>query len=508
MSEKLNLDSGKDWTFDQIEDVYRILEKIAIEKYNLSFYPNQIEIITSEQMLDCYSAVGMPTYYSHWSFGKQFVQESELYKRGKMGLAYEIVINSNPSIAYLMEENTMMMQALVIAHACIGHNSLFKNNVVFKQWTDASAIIDYLVFAKQFVAECEEKYGPEEVERVLDSAHALRLNGIDRYKRPPTISKAAEEQRRKDRLRYEQETFDDIWRTLPPSDKPDKPTDADRFPKEPEENILYFIEKNAPNLPQWKREIIRIVRKVAQYFYPQMMTQIINEGYATFWHYTLINDLYDQGHVTDGFMLEFLQSHTGVIRQDPYQNINPYALGFAMFQDIKRICMEPTEEDKRWFSWAGNGDWLNTIKHAAYEYKDESFILQYLSPKVIRDFKLFYILDDDDNPTMVVEAIQNDDGYKLIREKLAEQQNVNNKLPLIQVTSVDVWGDRSMTLTHTSTKRHTLDEDSTYETLRHVERLWGYHVRLQSVAYVGNEEITDTFEFETVSEEEEVDLDD
>jgi hypothetical protein len=118
----------------------------------LDTYPNQIEVITSEQMMDAYASVGMPIGYHHWSFGKQFVSVEQNYKRGQMGLAYEIVINSNPCIAYLMEENTMMMQALVIAHACYGHNSFFKGNYLFRTWTDAGSIIDYLVFAKNYIA--------------------------------------------------------------------------------------------------------------------------------------------------------------------------------------------------------------------------------------------------------------------------------------------------------------------------------------------------------------------
>jgi spore cortex formation protein SpoVR/YcgB (stage V sporulation) len=480
MTDPVKFDSGKDWTFEEIENVYMILEDLAKNKYGLECYPNQIEVITSEQMLDAYSATGMPTYYSHWSFGKQFIKELEMYKRGHMGLAYEIVINSNPCIAYLMEENTMAMQSLVVAHACFGHNSFFKNNVTFKQWTDADAIIDYLVFAKNYVAECEEKYGWKEVEKVLDAAHALRLNGIDRYKRPAALSKQKTEERRVARFTYEQEQFDDIWRTIPLTTAP-KNKKEEKFPKEPDENLLYFIEKHAPNLDPWKRELIRVVRKIAQYFYPQMLTRIMNEGWATFWHYTLMNDLYDQGHVTDGFMLEFLASHTGVIKQQPYHAINPYALGFAMFQDIKRIAMEPTAEDREWFQWAGNGDWLSTVKEAAYNFKDESFIFQYLSPKVIRDFGLFYVLDDDENPTMVVEAIQNDQGCRLVREKLAEQHNVNNNLPYIQVTDVDVWGDRSIELHHYATKHRGLDDEDTVKTLRYVSQLWGYPVTLITV---------------------------
>jgi stage V sporulation protein R len=475
-------DSGKDWSPSDLEELYTHIERIATDKFGLSFYPNQIEVITSEQMLDAYSSVGMPVYYSHWSFGKQFVKEQEAYRRGQMGLAYEIVINSSPCISYLMEENTVAMQALVMAHACIGHNSFFKNNATFKQWTDASAIIDYLVFAKQYIADCEDRYGVAEVERVLDAAHALRLQGIDRYKRPAPLSRIKEEERRKARQDHEQYSYNDIWRTLPPSQRVDVTDEEKKFPPEPEENLLYFIEKHAPNLEQWKREIVRIVRKVAQYFYPQQLTQIMNEGWASFWHYTILHELYEEGLVTDGFMLEILTSHTGVVHQRPFSAINPYALGFAMYQDIKRISMEPTAEDREWFpEWAGNGDWVSTLKFASQNFKDESFILQYLSPKVIRDFGLFYILDDDTNPTFLVEAIQNDEGYRTVRAKLSEQQNFNNRMPNIQVTEVDVWGDRSITLTHQYTNRRALESVEALKTLEHFKTLWGYTVHLESV---------------------------
>ena len=169
-----------------------------------------------------------------------------------------------------------------------------------------------------------------------------------------------------------------------------------QFPERTQENILYFIEKNAPFLEPWQREIVRIVRKIAQYFYPQRQTQVMNEGWATFWHYTLLNQLYDEGLVTDGFMIEFLQSHTNVIYQPPfdskyYSGINPYALGFAMMTDIRRICENPTDEDKHWFPDIAGSDWNKTLHFAMQNFKDESFIGQYLSPKVIRDFKLFSI---------------------------------------------------------------------------------------------------------------------
>ena len=129
------MSDGPDWTFDLLTEYQTEIARVA-DFYRLDTYPNQIEVITAEQMMDAYSSVGMPIGYNHWSYGKKFIQTEQNYKRGQMGLAYEIVINSDPCIAYLMEENTLPMQALVMAHACYGHNSFFKGNYLFKTWTD------------------------------------------------------------------------------------------------------------------------------------------------------------------------------------------------------------------------------------------------------------------------------------------------------------------------------------------------------------------------------------
>lgn len=474
-----------EWNFDLIRDCDRAIGELARE-FRLDTYPNQIEVISSEQMMDAYAAVGMPIGYHHWSYGKQFLSTEHSYKRGQMGLAYEIVINSNPCIAYLMEENTMAMQALVIAHACYGHNSFFKGNYLFKTWTDADSIIDYLVFAKNYISKCEERYGIDQVEEIIDSCHALMNYGVDRYKRPYPISAREEEQRQAEREEYLQRQVNDLWRTIPKSEhaEGDAKT-AQRFPSEPQENILYFLEKNSPLLESWQREIIRIVRKIAQYFYPQRQTQVMNEGWACFWHYTLLNELYARGLVTDGFMLEFLQSHTSVIAQLPYDHpyfsgINPYTLGFAMMMDIRRICENPTAEDRDWFPDIAGKDWNETLQFAMRNFKDESFILQFLSPKVMRDLKLFSIIDDDNEDNIEVAAIHNEGGFRKLREMLAGQYNLGNREPNIQVYSVNIRGDRSLTLHHTMHDRKPL-ADSVNEVLRHLHRLWGFDVHLYSM---------------------------
>ncbi|KAF7774026.1 hypothetical protein PCIT_a0403 [Pseudoalteromonas citrea] len=477
------MNDGPDWTFEMLGEYQAEIARVA-EHYRLDTYPNQIEVITAEQMMDAYSSVGMPIGYSHWSYGKKFIQTEQNYKRGQMGLAYEIVINSDPCISYLMEENTLPMQALVMAHACYGHNSFFKGNYLFKTWTDAPSIIDYLLFAKNYIAECEQKYGIDEVENLLDSCHALMNYGVDRYKRPQQISLYEEQKRQKEREDYLQSQVNELWRTIPVSAHEEK-VKRIRFPTEPQENILYFIEKNAPLLESWQREIIRIVRKVSQYFYPQRQTQVMNEGWATFWHYTILNHLYDEGKVSDAFMLEFLQSHTNVVYQPPYNSkfysgINPYALGFNMMVDIRRICENPTEEDKQWFPEFAGKDWLDTLHFAMENFKDESFVSQFLSPKLIRDFKLFTIVDQQKSPHLEVGAIHNDEGYQFVRSSLSAQYNLSNHEPNIQVYDVDVRGDRSLTLRYVPQNDIPL-ANSKKEVLKHLYRLWGFSVKLEQV---------------------------
>ena len=216
----------------------------------------------------------------------------------------------------------------------------------------------------------------DEVEKLLDSCHALMNYGVDRYKRPQKISLQEEKARQKSREEYLQSQVNMLWRTLPKREEEKTVAEARRCPSEPQENLLYFLWRKTPRC--WSRGSVRSCAscaKVSQYFYPQKQTQVMNEGWATFWHYTILNHLYDEGKVSERFMMEFLHSHTNVVFQPAYNSpwysgINPYALGFAMFQDIKRICQSPTEEDKYWFPDIAGSDWLETLHFAMRDFKD------------------------------------------------------------------------------------------------------------------------------------------
>ncbi|MDA5094635.1 SpoVR family protein [Aliiroseovarius sp. KMU-50] len=497
--------NGPDWTFELLGTVHDAIEEIALNELGLDVYPNQIEIISSEQMLDAYSCVGLPLMYQHWSFGKHFVRDETYYRKGLTGLAYEIVINSNPCISYNMEENSMAMQTLVMAHAAFGHNHFFKNNYLFRDWTDASGIHDYLAFAKNFVARCEERYGVDEVEAILDAAHALRDQGVFRYGRPPrpTSQELQAMQQRRDEHASQQSVLD-LWTDSTmgvAEDTEDTHLQARQIRQEdlnlPQENLLYFLEKNSPTLQPWQREIVRIVRFLAQYLYPQKQTKVMNEGCATFVHYYIVNRLYEKGLITQGALMEILHSHTSVVMQpdfnDPrFSGLNPYALGFAMMQDIRRICEEPTDEDREWFpEIAGHSDWKAVLREAWSNYRDESFILQFLSPHLIRKFKLFVLTDDTKHPELVVSQIHNASGYRRIRQVLAQSYDIAQVEPDIQVVDVDLKGDRELKLCHNIQDGIQLDQTGCAEVLKHVKQLWGYEVSLK-----GRDHSSDTVAYE------------
>jgi stage V sporulation protein R len=184
-------------------------------------------------------------------------------------------------------------------------------------------------------------------------------------------------------------------------------------------------------------------------------------------------------------MLEWLKSHTNVVFQPPvghpaYSGLNPYALGFAMYTDLKRICEQPDDEDRLWFPGIAGSDWLETLDHAMRNFKDESFVGQYLSPRLMREFRFFAVRDDEEESELEISAIHDEAGYRKLREALSHQYDLGSREPNIQVWSVNLRGDRSLTLRHTQHNDRPLHDDA-QEVLKHVARLWGFDVHLESV---------------------------
>jgi spore cortex formation protein SpoVR/YcgB (stage V sporulation) len=396
-----------------------------------------------------------------------------------------------------MEENTATMQTLVIAHAAFGHNHFFKNNYLFKQWTDADGILDYLDFAKGYVAQCEERHGRLAVEQTLDGAHALMSHGIDRYPGKKNIDLRTEEKRADERRQHEESAFNDLWRTVPTGPVKTQASLNTEMRRKllglPQENLLYFLEKTAPRLKPWQRELLRIVRHIAQYFYPQSQTKVMNEGTATYVHYRIMNRLHQQGRLSDGNFLEFLSSHTNVVFQPDFDDrrfsgFNPYALGFAMMQDIERIVTDPEAEDREWFpEIAGKGDAMAVLRDIWANYRDESFISQFLSPRLMRHMRMFHLHDDPEiTEGIKVDAIHDERGFRRVRRELSKQYDVGFIDPNIEVVDVDLAGDRRLMLRHAVVKGARLNEADTKRVLQHLADLWSYDVSLVEVDPTGN----------------------
>jgi stage V sporulation protein R len=382
------------------------------------------------------------------------------------------------------------MQALVIAHAAFGHNHFFRNNYLFREWTEPSAILDYLEFARGYIARCEDRYGIPAVERILDAAHGLSQHGVRPHTNARPLDLKAEQKRERERRDYAEHAFNDLWRTVPVTNAPrgaDPEAERQRRLGLPEDNLLYFIEKSSPTLQPWEREIIRIVRLVAQYFYPQPQVKMMNEGCATWVHQRIMTRLHETGQIDDAAFMEVLHSTTNVTTQPGFDHpgggsFNPYALGYAIMCDIERICTAPTEEDRQWFpDIAGNADPLGTLRHAWANYRDESFLLQFLSPAVIRRFHMFRLRDDAAEPTLLVDAIHDEAGYREIRRSLARAYDPGETDANIQVVDVDLAGDRRLLLQHRTRPGHLLYPRDAKATLRHLAALWGYEVRLQEI---------------------------
>lgn len=434
-----------EWTVKDLESWNVRIEALA-KKFGLDYYEQEFEIIGYQDMLGYEAYVGMPSRYPHWSFGKAYEKNRTLYKYNLTGLPYEMVINSNPCLAYLMKENTLLLQILTIAHV-YGHNDFFKNNRLFKQGTEA----DYTIEMFKRHADKIRNYindpsiGYERVERVLNAAHAIKLQ----------ISRVAGEKKISD-SQVAKELMDEYQKklekrsVLEPYVKPEMP-DISKVPLRPEDDIMYFIIRHG-SLDEWEKNVIEIVREETLYFIPQIETKIMNEGWASFWHYTILNEL----HLPDSLQLEFIKRHNDVVA--PWRGgLNPYYLGFKMLQDIeKRFGREKIFEVRE-------------------TERDASFLRRYLTQELCEELNLFEYVKKGDS--YFVEEVSDDFGFTGIRNTLCANCGMG-MVPVIRVIDMNLK-TKLMQLEHVYDGRE-LNMDYAEATLKHVQELWGHTVNLST----------------------------
>ncbi|GAA0815940.1 SpoVR family protein [Clostridium tertium] len=432
-----------EYNVSTLEKWNEVIEEKARE-LGLKFYPQEFEIIGFNEMLGYEAYVGMPSKYPHWSYGKAYDKNKTLYSLNMTGLPYEMVINSDPCLAYLMRENTLLLQILTMAHV-YGHNDFFANNRMFVEGTNAKGALEMFKLDAEIIRGYinDPSIGYERVEKILDAAHAIR------YQIPRVVGvKELSSEEIKESLMADYYSKKENRGILDENDEIPFP-DISKIPVEPCDDVLGFIIKYS-SLEEWEKNILRIVKRETQYFMPQIETKIMNEGWASFWHYNILKEL----DLDDGLHFEFLKRHNDVVAPI-VGGLNPYYIGFKVFQDIeKRFGREKIFEVRK-------------------TERDSSFLRRYLTMELCEELNLFQYAKKSFE--YVVEEVPDEIGWRKIRDYLADTCGVAS-IPYIRVTNLN-RRDLTLTLEHFFDGRE-LEMSYAKETLKYVQDLWGRKVTL------------------------------
>lgn len=425
-----------DWT---VADLQKWDDKICRvgEDFGLDWFPIDYEIIDYQEMLGAMAYVGLPTHYRHWSYGKEYERTHTLYNMGQTGLPYEMIINSNPSIAYLMRENALHIHILTMAH-CVGHSDFFKQNRMFAH-TDPDNIIGSFKSAAKYVRQLIEdpSIGIDRVEKILDAAHSVKYQ-VPRY--PGIKYKTREEL-----VEIEKDKMAENVNYNP---------NLSRVPLRPEYNLLRFIAEHSKNLEEWERNLILIVEESSKYFIPQALTKVMNEGWACTIHQKIINEL----NLPDSLYLPFVKLHNQVIRPHLGQ-INPYHLGYKLFQ---KIIEEKGFEEAM------------TIREV---HNDITFLRFYMDEEFMRENNYFSYSYDKNKQSSVVDDISDAEGWEKVRDEMIRNIGLN-RLPVVFVDELEK--DGTLSLVHEHDGRD-IELNYARKVFEFIETLWGDNVKLITI---------------------------
>ncbi len=424
-----------DWTEADLlhwdEKILRIAEDLGLD-----WHPIDYEIIDYQEMLGAMAYVGLPTHYRHWSYGKEYERTHTLYNMGQTGLPYEMIINSNPSIAYLMRENALYIHVLTMAH-CVGHSDFFKNNRMFKD-TNPDNIIDSFKSAAKYVRKLIEdpSIGIERVENILDAAHSIKYQ-VPRF--PCIKYKSRDELLALEKLKM--------------IENPNYTPDLSKVPLAPEYNLLRFIAEHSKGLEEWERNLILIVEESSKYFIPQAFTKVMNEGWACTIHYKIVNEL----NLPDSLHLPFIKLHNQVIRPHLGQ-VNPYHLGYKLFEHLieklgfeEAMSMRATHNDITFLRCYADEEFLKSMNYFSYSFKK-------------------------DKKAITIDDVSDEEGWEKVRDELINNVGLN-RIPVVYVEAIE--DNNTLSLAHEHDGRD-LDLAYARKVYEHIETLWGDEVRLVS----------------------------
>ncbi|MBI3897292.1 MAG: SpoVR family protein [Gammaproteobacteria bacterium] len=442
---------ARHWTTKDLEEWDERIRAKA-EEFGLSCFGQEFEVCDQEHMLGYMAYHGMPAHYPHWSFGKSYEKLKTLYNYGVSGLPYEMVINADPALAYLMRDNSLCLQVLTVAHV-YGHNDFFRNNYMFRDTRPELTLSLFKLHADRIRSYIEDpSIGLKLVEETLDAAHALSLQ----CRRHTVIRKLNPNEQRERAVQMSKPPFDPHESIHKPRERVEP--NLSKVPLEPEEDLLLFIAEYNPYLGEWQRDLLRIVHEQAIYFMPQIETKIMNEGWASYWHHRIMTSL----DLPEDLHFEFLVHHNQVVRPHNGQ-INPYYLGFKIWEDLER--RHSNDKDPR-----------AAMFEARESERDVSFLRRFLTRELMEEMHMFEYKQEQDK--IVVSRVANDEEWQTVKQTLLRNIGMAT-VPVIRVMDADFNHNRVLLLQHEHDGRD-LEMEYLEKTMGYIYQLWGRPVLLET----------------------------
>ncbi|MCS0789666.1 SpoVR family protein [Cytobacillus pseudoceanisediminis] len=428
--------------------------------FGLDYYPMRYEICPAE-IIYTFGAYGMPTRFSHWSFGKQFHKMKLHYDLG-LSKIYELVINSDPCYAFLLDSNALIQNKLIVAHV-LAHCDFFKNNVRFQN--TKRDMVESMAATAERIRQYEIEFGKKEVETFLDAVLAIEEH-IDPSLMRPKLAWSTEDEYESSGDTASPSPYDDLWGLDERNKKHEPKKKKKKFPPKPEKDLLLFIESYSRELTDWQRDILTMMREEMLYFWPQLETKIMNEGWASYWHQRILREM----DLTSAEALEFAKLNAGVV-QPSRTGINPYYLGLKIFEDIEERYNNPTEEMKRRGAVPGSG------REKMFEVReiesDISFLRNYLTKDLVMREDM-YLFQKQGKDYKIV-----DKQWEHVRDQLVSMR-VNGGFPYLTVNDGDYMKNGELYLKHWF-EGVELDLKYLEKVLPYVYQLWGRGVHMETM---------------------------
>ncbi len=372
---------------------------------------------------------------------------------------YELVINSDPCYAFLLDSNTLIQNKLIVAHV-LAHCDFFKNNIRFSN--TRKDMVESMSATAERIAHYEHQFGKEAVENFLDAVLAIQEHVDPSLMTPKQVKN---DERNESPVNKKTE-YEDLW-NLEFTPKPEKPTNKLRFPASPEKDILSFIEEHSRELEPWQRDVLTMMREEMLYFWPQLETKIMNEGWASYWHARIIREM----DLTSDEAVEFAKLNAGVV-QPSRTSINPYYLGLKMFEDIERRYDNPTKEMER-AQGVKKGSGREKIFEVREIESDTSFLRNYLTKELVHEEDM-YLFQKQGSDYKIV-----DKGWEEVRDQLT-QSRVNGGFPYLVVTDGDYLKNGELYISH-QFEGTELDVSYVEKVVPYIYQLWGRAIHLETM---------------------------